>query len=103
MQIGQESIDLPDFVPSGGLASLQQILSNALTFFLVLGGILVVIVIVWSGIQWITSTGDKQKVAAARGRLTWAIVGYIIMMLGVAILQAVGYFFQVNVLQLTGA
>ncbi|MDQ3098324.1 MAG: hypothetical protein M3Q44_01105 [bacterium] len=54
-----------------------------LVFFFAL--ILVLIYLVWGGIQWITSGGDKAGTEAARGKITGAIVGIIIVAVAFAI------------------
>ena len=98
--VGQ-NINVPRTIPQGGLSYMQQLLSNALTIFIVIGAFLLVIYIVWAGMQWISSGGDKQKVATARGRLTSAVVGFILLMVAVGVINLVGYFFKVNLLRLT--
>lgn len=55
------------------------------------------ILIVWSGVQWASSGGDKGKLEAARRRLTWAIVGLIIVLLAFFIVGIFGYFFNVPI------
>jgi hypothetical protein len=98
--LGGQPVNVPDGFPHGGLGTLQTYLNNFLTLFMLIGMFLMVIYIVWAGIQWITSGGDKQKLATARGRLTWAVVGFIILMLSFFIVNAVGYFFKVDLLKL---
>ena len=97
---GGQPVNVPKGIPSGGLPYLQTLLSNILTIFIIAGAFLLVIYIIWGGIQWITSGGDKQKLSTARGRITWASIGFIILMIAVFILNAVGYFFRVNLLKL---
>lgn len=97
---GPQQVKAPSGIPTGGLDYLQAVLSNFLTIFLIAGAFFLVIYIVWAGMQWISSGGDKQKVATARGRITAAIIGFIIMMIAVFLINAVGYFFRVNLLKL---
>lgn len=99
-KFGNQTVNPPDAFAKGGLSNLEGYLGNVLTIFLLAGAFLMVIYIVWAGLQWISSSGDKQKLASARGRLTWAIVGFIIMMVAVGIINAIGYLFQVNLLKL---
>lgn len=54
-----------------------------LVFFFAL--LLVLIYLVWGGIQWITAGGDKAGLEAARGKITGAIVGIIIVAVAFAI------------------
>jgi hypothetical protein len=97
---GGQNITPPSGIPKGGISYLQILLSNFLTLFIIIGAFLLVIYIIWGGMQWITSGGDKQKLASARGRIVWASVGFIILMVAVFIINAVGYFFRVNLLKL---
>ena len=90
----------PSVIKEGGITYLSTLLSRALTIFLVVGLIFIAVYLVWGGLQWITSQGDKAKLTAARGRITWAIIGFIVLLLAVFIVNAVGYIFKVNVLQL---
>jgi hypothetical protein len=74
----------------------SSLINGALTGFLTAGVIAALIVIIWAGIQWATSSGDKQKVAAAKGRLTWGIIGLIIIFLSFFIINVFGHLFGVN-------
>jgi hypothetical protein len=97
---GGQEVKPPPGIPTGDLSYLQKLLSNFLTIFIIAGAFLLVIYIVWGGIQWITSGGDKQKLSTARGRIVWASIGFIMLMIAVFIINAVGYFFRVNLLKL---
>ena len=98
--IGSQEFRPPSGIPQGGLSNLQGLLSNAILIFIILGSFLLVIYIVWAGIQWITSGGDKAKLTAARGKITWAVVGLVIIFSSFFIIDAIGYFFKVNLLKL---
>jgi hypothetical protein len=96
---GGGTIVPPNSVPKGGLSFVQGVFSNALSLMIVAAVVLVIIFIVWSGIQWVTSNGDKGKIAAARARLTWAVIGLIIVLATFFILNFIGYLFKVNLLK----
>lgn len=97
---GGQNITPPRDIPHGNLSYLSTLLSNFLTIFIIAGAVLMVIYIVWAGIQWITSGGDKQKLTTARGRLIFAIVGFIIILTAILVINAIGFFFKVNLLRL---
>lgn len=73
-----------------------QIVGKILPVILILGGFITVIVIIISGIQFITSGGNPEAANAARGRLTYAIIGFVIIILAFAILQIVNKIFLGN-------
>jgi len=101
MEIGGTNLNIPDSIPHGGLGLLETLLQRTVPVFLFAGICLVLIYIVWGGIQWITASGDKQKLTNARSKITWAVIGLIVIFLSFAIVGAVGYFFKVNLLDLT--
>jgi hypothetical protein len=76
------------------------VIRGALTIFLTAGVIAALITVIWAGIQWSSSGSDKQKVAQAKGRLTWGIIGLIIMMLSFFIINIWGGLFGVNLLNI---
>lgn len=64
---------------------------------LIIAAILVFVMLVWGGIQWITSGGDKGKTEEARNRITAALVGLAIVAAAWALIQLVQYFFGIDV------
>jgi len=70
-----------------------KLVSDIIPIILGLAGFLTVIFIVISGIQFITSSGNPEAAAAARARLTFALVGFIIIILAFAITQLVDTIF----------
>lgn len=68
---------------------IGAVFSSILPIIIGLGGFLAVIIIVISGIQFITSNGNPEAAAAARGRLIFAVVGFALLLLAFAITQIV--------------
>jgi hypothetical protein len=98
LKVGTYDVNAPGSIPQGNQAS--DILSNALTILIVAAVIAALITIIWAGIKWTTSDGDKQKVAAARARLTWGIIGLVIVLLSIFIINVLSSLFGVNLLNL---
>ena len=57
------------------------IVGNVITVILILGAILSLLFLIWGGIRWIMSGGDKAKIDQARATIIAAIVGLIISFL----------------------
>jgi hypothetical protein len=96
---GGQAIQPPGGIKAkGGMETLGPILSNGLTLMITAAVVLTLIFIVLGGIQWASSGGDKGKIAAARARLTWAIIGLIITVSVFFILSFIGYLFKVDLL-----
>lgn len=59
--------------------SLGDVLSLALQYVFPVAGFLLFILIVVGGFQWLTSAGDPKKIEGARNRITYAVVGFILL------------------------
>lgn len=92
-------IEPPKGIPSGGLLKLSEIIQVAITLLFIFVVVLALFVIIYSGIQWIISASDKQKVEQARGRLTFAIVGLLIAFFSFLIINLLGHLFDLTLIQ----
>ena len=73
----------------GADTKIGNILTDALGIIFMLAAFLTFFWLVWGAFQFMTSSGDKQKVQEARSRITWAIVGLIIVFLSFMVAQFV--------------
>ncbi len=89
-------INAPKSIPQGGEARLEQAVGGGITIFVIIAIVLCLISIVRAGIQWTSSAGDKAKVASARARLTWSIVGLVIVLLSFMFVNILGSFFNIK-------
>lgn len=77
--------------PGSNLYSTPQaLLTNAIQIIFIVAALLVLIMLLWGGIQWILSGGEKEKIATARGRIINALVGLAILALSFVILKVIG-------------
>ncbi len=102
--LAQQNINL---TPSGGntgfagLANLNigQIISGLITLALVVAAVIFFFMLVIGGIRWIVSGGDKGQTEAARGQITAALIGLVIVFAAWAIMQLISTFFGIDVLK----
>jgi len=59
--------------------------------------ILIVVAVVFYGIQFLISRGDPGKVGDARKALTWGVVGIIVILGAYTIIATVGYYIGVDI------
>lgn len=81
-QIG--TIDVPE---KGFATSIGGLINSGLNLVMLLAAILVFGYLIWGGIEWITSGGDKGQTEKARNKITAAIVGLVVLAASYAILQ----------------
>jgi hypothetical protein len=90
----------------GGLCNLSannigQVVGAAVEFILVIAVIIALFFLIWGGVRWITSGGDKAKVESARGTIIAAIIGLVIAFLAFFILSLALSFFGLSLTNLT--
>lgn len=93
---GGEKITAPGNAPTN--IGLSQLLSFAVTTLIIIAILLTLFFLIYGGINMITSGGDKQKVVQARLKLTYAVVGLIIVFLSFFIVNFVGQLFGISLL-----
>ncbi len=59
-------------------------------------GILLLIYLVWGGLEWLTSGGDKAKLESARAKITSALIGVAIIAAAYAFWIIILTFFGIN-------
>lgn len=70
--------------------SLQSLFNNAVVLVFMVAAVLVFIMLLWGGLEWIMSGGDKEKVGNARKRIVNALVGLAILALAFLIMNVMG-------------
>lgn len=65
--------------------SAEAILSSVLNTVYLVTGIVAVIVIIIAGYMYVTSSGDSAVVTKAKGAITYAVVGLVVIILAFAI------------------
>ena len=76
-----------DVNPGQGFATdFGQLINGVLSFVMVIAALLVFLYLIWGGIEWITSGGDKGKTETARNKITSAVIGLIVVAASYAIL-----------------
>jgi hypothetical protein len=67
-------------VDPGNVDNLGVFIGRIISYILLFAAALVVLFIIWSGLIYITSTGNKDRVERAKKTLTYAILGLIILL-----------------------
>lgn len=79
------------------IQALECIFANVLQVVLAFGGIVLFIMLLAGGFQYITAGGNPQGVEAAKKTLTYAIAGIILLALSFLILALISKFTNVDV------
>lgn len=82
-------------------AGFGSIVSLVVTLLFVIAVIVALVFLIYGGIKWIISGGDKAALDSARNHIVAAIVGLIIVFLAYFIIQVLLGFFGLSLVNLT--
>lgn len=83
-----------------GIEFFQSLIPNAVGLAFVIGALIFFFIMITAAIQWISSGGDKQSLESARGKLTNALIGVIILFAIFALIKVIQDFFGFSILVL---
>lgn len=74
----------------GGAAGISIFLGQLVKLAFVAAGLIFLFMVIFSALQWILSGGEKDKVEGARKRLTYAIIGLVVLSLAFVVTKLIG-------------
>lgn len=94
------ALSLPNYPTDAKLKfnNLGEIISGILPYILVLSGIAMMFLLISGGFKIMTSMGDLGKVKMGYGRITAAIIGFIIIFTSYLIVQTIEKMLGVKIL-----
>lgn len=83
------------------IGSLADLIRIIIQMVLIIAGIMVFGFMLFGGIQYISSGGDKLQAQQARDKITYAIIGLIIIVGAYAIAKVMEVAFGINIFNIT--
>jgi hypothetical protein len=83
-----------------GISFIQKLITSLVTLGLIVGALIFFFTLLMGAIQWITSGGDKQALENARGKISNALIGLVILLAVFAIVKLIERFFGISILTL---
>lgn len=82
-------INPPDAVSAigSGAQGINNVLNTFVSIIFVVAAIIVLFMFLFGALQWITSGGEKEAISKARGRITAALIGLVLLALTFVILR----------------
>lgn len=94
------AIALENVVPNTvvNISNVPDIVRGIIQFILVIAFVGAFIFLLIGGIRWIMAGGDEKAVAGARGTITAALIGLVIVLVAYAIIRLIEIFFKVSII-----
>lgn len=93
---------LPPVVISGPLdpnrfPNLSSLVTNALPILFPVAGVILFAYLIWGGFDFLTSMGDPKKVESGKGKITNAVIGFIIIFAALWLTQILDKIFKLGI------
>ncbi len=85
-------------INKGGGGGLAFYIATLWKTVVIVGGLAFIVYLVWGGIEYLTSGGDKGKITEAQSKITSSIIGVAILVASYAITLFIQGVFKINIL-----
>jgi len=92
------NVGAPEGFLTLGTITISKIITGSIRLVLILASLVFFFMLVWGGIQWMMSGGDKNAAEAARSKITNALIGLVIVFSAWAIMALIKSLFGVDIM-----
>lgn len=82
---------------TGEKATIGAIINDLVPYIFALAGLLLLFILILGGFELMTSAGDPKKMEAAKGKITNAIIGFIIIFAAYWLVQILEVIFGLTI------
>lgn len=82
-----------------GLTAIEELFGRIINLFVGLAFIALLVVLIWTGIRYLTSGGEPKALQAASQSLTWALLGMLFLVIAWLVLQLIAAFTGIEALK----
>ncbi|MDO8609218.1 MAG: hypothetical protein Q7R95_01600 [bacterium] len=82
--------------PLVGITNIGDLVSSILKLLIPIGGIILVLVLISGGYDFMSSQGDPAKLKTAWAKITAGIIGFILLVLSFVIVRIIAALFGLN-------
>lgn len=95
---GTPTVEIP--TPPGfktEFTTLSSIMTQVLPLLFSIAGLLLLLYLLWGGFNYLTSMGDPKKAAVGKQKITYAVLGFLIIFISFWLVQILDYVFKLGV------
>lgn len=89
------TINQPEYVK---ITDIGKLISAIISLVFIVAALIFFFMLITGGIQWMTSGGDKAATESARGRITSALIGLVIVFAAWAIMMLIQTFLGISII-----
>lgn len=79
--------------PLKGINTVGDLINTLMKFLIPLAGIILLLVLIWGGYDFMMSGGNPEKVKSAKAKITTGIIGFVLLVLAYLIVRIISFIF----------
>ncbi|MBI3620003.1 hypothetical protein HY214_02565 [Candidatus Roizmanbacteria bacterium] len=79
--------------PLVGIMTVGQLVNRIITFLFPLASLILLVVLLWGGYDYMTSQGSPDKIKAAQAKITSGIIGFILLTVSYLAVKVIAFVF----------
>lgn len=92
MTVGGQTIE----GPLQGINNVGDLITKIMEFLIPMGGIILLVVIIWGGYDFMMSQGTPEKLKSAQAKITAGIIGFVLLAVSFLLVKLVQVIFGLN-------
>jgi hypothetical protein len=98
--LAADEVNIKPPTPEIGKITIQSLVSGVIGLVFIAASLIFFFLLMAGGIKWMMAGGDKEKAGEARGQLTSALIGLVVVFIAWAVSTQIGNIFGFNLLEL---
>ena len=86
----------PEFLP-GPTTNIGTIISTILPYLFVIAGLLLLFYLIYGGFHMMIAANDEKGLAEAKGKITNALIGFLLLFISYWLVQILGYILGIKI------
>lgn len=82
--------------PLVGINNINDVVNIVLKFAYPMAGVVLLLVLIWGGYDFLMSQGDPEKVKSGRAKISAGVIGFVLLMLSYLLVRVIGFIFGVG-------
>lgn len=84
-------------LPGIGVKNIGDVITTTLPYIYMMAAVALLIFLVSGGLQLMTAKGDPKAIQGAQGKITNALLGFIIVIVSIVIVRFIGELLGINI------
>ncbi|MFW5703640.1 MAG: hypothetical protein ACOCXQ_02295 [Patescibacteria group bacterium] len=80
----------------GSIGSIGDLINVVISFLLPFAAVILFLILVWGGYDFLISRGEQEKVSSARAKITAAIIGFVLLVVSYLLVNIITYIFGLD-------